>query len=100
MLCLLPIDRLYYEKNEELRVEANKLLNGLGKIDDTREKVVRMSVELEEAKVKVVEFQNQCDDYLTVLVQQKQEADEQQKVNHSSEVFCQASFFITMTLGA
>ncbi|KAL8578359.1 Dynein heavy chain 2, axonemal [Nucella lapillus] len=71
--------KLFYEKKGELSREALKLGNGLSKIDDTREKVEKMSVELEDAKVKVIEFQKQCDEYLLVLVQQKQEADEQQK---------------------
>ncbi|XP_076454460.1 dynein axonemal heavy chain 2-like [Babylonia areolata] len=70
---------LYYEKRNELNREATKLGNGLSKIDDTRDKVEKMSVELEDAKKQVVEFQKQCDEYLKVLVQQKQEADEQQK---------------------
>ena len=39
-----------------------------------------MSVELEEAKTKVAQFQKQCEEYLVVIVQQKREADEQQKV--------------------
>lgn len=39
-----------------------------------------MTIELEEAKVKVVQFQKQCDEYLVVIVQQKRDADEQQKV--------------------
>ena len=38
-----------------------------------------MSIELEDAKVKVALFQKQCEEYLVVLVQQKREADEQQK---------------------
>ena len=71
---------LFYEKKSELSRERDKLRNGLSKIDDTREKVQKMSVELEDAKKQVVEFQKQCDEYLLVLVQQKQEADEQQKV--------------------
>lgn len=58
----------------------SKLRNGLFKIDDTRIKVEAMSVELEEAKKKVAEFQKQCEEYLVVIVQQKREADEQQKV--------------------
>ena len=41
-----------------------------------------MSVDLEDAKVKVAQFQKQCDDYLVVIVQQKREADEQQKVKY------------------
>ncbi len=39
-----------------------------------------MSVELEEAKKQVAEFQKQCGEYLSVTVQQKIEADRQQKV--------------------
>ena len=39
-----------------------------------------MSVELEEAKVQVAQFQKQCEEFLVVIVQQKRDADEQQKV--------------------
>ncbi|KAG5894356.1 hypothetical protein JTB14_031917 [Gonioctena quinquepunctata] len=66
-------------KREEVSSQANKLRNGLWKIDDCKEKVTTMSVELEEAQVKVVEFQLQCDDYLVIIVAQRKEADEQQK---------------------
>ena len=72
--------RLLYEKRKELGDAANKLKNGLFKIDETRTKVEKMSVELEEAKTKVAQFQKQCEEYLVVIVQQKREADEQQKV--------------------
>lgn len=40
-----------------------------------------MSVELEEATLKVNDFQKQCEEYLVVIVQQKRDADEQQKVS-------------------
>lgn len=73
--------RLLGEKRKELGDAANKLKNGLYKIDDTRAKVEVMSVELEEAKTKVAQFQKQCEEYLVVIVQQKREADEQQKVS-------------------
>ena len=39
-----------------------------------------MTIELEEARVKVAQFQKQCEEYLVVIVQQKMDADEQQKV--------------------
>lgn len=65
-------------KRKETATQANKLRNGLGKIDDCKEKVTTMSVELEEAQVKVAEFQQQCDDYLVIIVAQRKEADEQQ----------------------
>ena len=71
---------MLYEKRKELGDAAKKLRNGLFKIDDTRAKVEVMSVELEEAKTKVAQFQKQCEEYLVVIVQQKREADEQQKV--------------------
>ncbi|XP_064639639.1 dynein axonemal heavy chain 2-like isoform X2 [Lineus longissimus] len=70
---------LLYEKRKQLGDAANKLKNGLSKIDDTRTKVETMSVELEVAKTKVAQFQKQCEEYLVVIVQQKREADEQQK---------------------
>lgn len=71
--------RMLQEKRTELATQANKLRNGLWKIDDCRQKVETMSVELEEAQVKVAEFQQQCDEYLIIIVNQKKEADEQQK---------------------
>lgn len=64
----------------ELGEQVNKLCNGLLKISDTREKVEGMTVELEEAKTQVAEFQKQCEDYLTVILEQKREADRHQKV--------------------
>lgn len=64
----------------ELGEQVNKLCNGLLKISDTREKVEGMTVELEEAKKQVAEFQKQCEDYLTVILEQKREADRHQKV--------------------
>lgn len=73
--------RLLAEKRSELGEQVTKLRNGLFKISDTREKVEAMSVELEEAKKQVAEFQVQCDEYLSVIVQQKIEADKQQKVS-------------------
>ena len=72
--------RLLNEKQRELGDARDKLRNGLSKIDDTREKVEKMSVELEVAKQQVATYQKQCDEFLKTLVQQKREADEQQKV--------------------
>ncbi|KAA0188249.1 Dynein heavy chain axonemal, partial [Fasciolopsis buskii] len=70
---------LLYQKRQELSDKANKLTNGLGKIDETREKVEIMSIELEETRKKVASFQKECDDFLVIIVQQKREADEQAK---------------------
>lgn len=66
------------EKRIEVASQANKLRNGLWKIDDCRSKVETMSVELEEAQLKVAEFQQQCDEYLIIIINQRKEADEQQ----------------------
>ena len=56
-----------------------------------------MSVELEDAKLKVAAYQKQCDEFLKTLVQQKREADEAQKAVaqkgeriKEEEVKCQA----------
>lgn len=81
------LHRLLGEKRQELLDQANKLRTGLFKIDETREKVEVMSLELEDAKKKVAEFQKQCEEYLVIIVQQKREADEQQKVTGPSLVF-------------
>ncbi|XP_018599950.2 dynein heavy chain 2, axonemal [Scleropages formosus] len=80
--------KLLAEKRSELGEQVTKLRNGLFKIDDTRVKVEAMSVELEEAKKKVAEFQKQCEEYLVIIVQQKREADEQQKAvsAHSEKI--------------
>lgn len=81
ILLSLLLPRLLAEKRQELLDQANKLRTGLFKIDETREKVETMSLELEEAKRKVAEFQKQCEEYLVIIVQQKREADEQQKAS-------------------
>lgn len=80
--------RLVAEKRSELGEQVTKLRNGLFKISDTREKVEAMSIELEEAKKQVAEFQKQCDEYLSVIVQQKIEADKQQKVSTTIMFTC------------
>lgn len=73
------------DKRKEIASQANKLRNGLWKIDDCRDKVASMSLELEDAKVKVAEFQEQCDNYLVIIVGQKKEVDEKtQEVTQQS----------------
>lgn len=75
------LSSLLTEKHTELGDQVTKLRNGLLKISDTREKVEAMSVELEKSKKQVAEFQKECDQYLTVILQQQQEGAEKQKVN-------------------
>jgi len=57
-----------------------------------------MTVELEDARVKVAQFQKQCEEYLVVIVQQKMDADEQQKV-HSTiyNKYCTVEMIIIFT---
>ena len=57
-----------------------------------------MSIELEDAKTKVAQFQKQCEEYLVVIVQQKRDADEQQKVRTFFLVFCQFSIHVCDSL--
>ncbi|KAA0723088.1 Dynein heavy chain 2, axonemal [Triplophysa tibetana] len=80
--------KLLSEKRDEFGEQLSKLKNGLFKIDDTRIKVEAMSLELEDAKKKVAAFQKQCEEYLVVIVQQKRDADEQQKAvgAHSEKI--------------
>ncbi|CAJ1086733.1 dynein heavy chain 2%2C axonemal-like [Xyrichtys novacula] len=70
--------KLLAEKRSELGDQLSKLRNGLFKISDTQEKVEAMSIELEEAKKQVADFQNQCEEYLSVITQQKIQANRQQ----------------------
>ena len=77
ILYLLP--RLLEDKRKELGDAANKLRNGLGKLVDTKQKVESMSVELEQTKLQLATFQKECDDYLVIIVQQKRDAEEQEK---------------------
>lgn len=70
---------LLAEKRTEIGNLAMKLKNGLSKLDDTRESVEKISIELEVSKKQVALFQKQCEDYLVIIVQQKREADEQAK---------------------
>ena len=70
---------LLEDKRKELGDSANKLRNGLGKLVDTKQKVELMSVELEQTKLQLATFQKECDDYLVIIVQQKRDAEEQEK---------------------
>ncbi|XP_059574595.1 dynein axonemal heavy chain 2 isoform X3 [Alligator mississippiensis] len=71
--------KLLGEKRQELGQQAGRLRTGLARIDETRTKVEAMGAELAHAKCRVAEVQRQCEEYLVVIVQQKREADEQQK---------------------
>lgn len=73
------LNSLLDSKRKELGDAASKLSNGLSKLIETRQKVEAMTVELEETKAQLAVFQKQCDEYLVVIVQQKRDAEEQEK---------------------
>lgn len=66
-------------KRIEVASAANKLRNGLYKIDDTSEKVAGMTTDLEKATEKVQKYTEECDKFLRVIVDQTSIADEQKK---------------------
>uniref|UniRef100_A0A8C2ZK56 Dynein axonemal heavy chain 2 n=1 Tax=Cyclopterus lumpus TaxID=8103 RepID=A0A8C2ZK56_CYCLU len=78
--------KLLAEKRSELREQVRNLRNGLFKLNDTQEKVEAMSLELEEAKKQVAEFQIQCDQYLAIIVKQWEEANMQKTVVSANSV--------------
>ncbi|KAG4103981.1 dynein heavy chain and region D6 of dynein motor-domain-containing protein [Neocallimastix lanati (nom. inval.)] len=70
---------LIKNKKKEIEAAALKLKNGLSKLDDTRVLVEKISIDLEKAKVQMVQYQKECEEYLVTIVQQRREADEQAK---------------------
>ncbi|XP_063358685.1 dynein axonemal heavy chain 2 isoform X1 [Cydia amplana] len=66
-------------KRHEIALQANKLRNGLGKVEETTKLVGLMSEELAVAKVQVAEYTEQCIEYMGVINVQQRNADEQQR---------------------
>ncbi|XP_050561707.1 dynein axonemal heavy chain 2 [Spodoptera frugiperda] len=66
-------------KRIEIALQANKLRNGLGKVEETTKLVGQMSEELAEAKVQVGLYTEQCIEYMGVINVQQRNADEQQR---------------------
>ncbi|XP_068632350.1 dynein axonemal heavy chain 2 [Battus philenor] len=66
-------------KRAEVALQANKLRNGLGKVEETTKLVGQMSEELAVAKVQVAEYTDQCVEYMGVINVQQRNADEQQR---------------------
>jgi len=66
------------EKQKEISKKADKLRNGLNKLDDAKVQVGSMSEELE-GKAKICTQKNkECEELLIVIVQEKSKADAQQ----------------------
>ena len=70
---------LLAEKAGELGSAANKLANGLAKLEDAREQVETLSKELEVKKVVVAASQKDCEDLLVRIVTDRRVADEQRR---------------------
>ncbi|XP_076240945.1 dynein heavy chain 2, axonemal kl-2 [Calliopsis andreniformis] len=67
------------EKRQDLAEQANKLRNGLSKIDDTRVKVNEMAAELEVTQEQVHKSTRECEEFLVTIVNQRRDADDAQK---------------------
>ncbi|KAJ8670787.1 hypothetical protein QAD02_002046 [Eretmocerus hayati] len=72
--------RMLGEKRDELLGQANKLRGGLFKLDDTREKVNEMAVELVATQQQVQRSSVECEEFLASIVSQRRDADETQKL--------------------
>ena len=70
---------LLSEKSLELGSAANKLANGLAKLEDAKASVEVLSKELEVKKVIVAQSQKDCEDLLVEIVGERRVADEQAK---------------------
>lgn len=88
-----------YLKRIEVSNAANKLRNGLFKINDTSEKVAGMTVELEKATETVTKYTEECDKFAyTILDQtaiadrQKVEVDEKSTKIKEEEIICQEMY--------
>ena len=70
---------LLKSKQKEIGNSANKLRNGLGKLEEAKSQVEKMSKELEIAKTEVSKKQQQCEDLMTMINQEQTKADRSQK---------------------
>lgn len=66
-------------KRIEAANTANKLSNGLFKVDETSDKVAGMTVDLEKATETVSKYAEECDKFLLVILDQTSIADKQKK---------------------
>eukprot|EP00928_Gymnodinium_smaydae_P048232 TRINITY_DN3222_c2_g2_i2.p1 TRINITY_DN3222_c2_g2~~TRINITY_DN3222_c2_g2_i2.p1 ORF type:complete len:3935 (+),score=1014.18 TRINITY_DN3222_c2_g2_i2:1731-11807(+) len=64
-------------KNKEITSSADKLRNGLGKLDDARVQVKDMSEDLEVKQVDCQKASEECDELLQVIVVERAKADQQ-----------------------
>ena len=67
-------------KRKDLEEQITKFRNGIFKLDDSRTQVEVMSVDLERKKKEVAAASKDCDDMLVVIVKDRKQVDEQQKI--------------------
>ena len=72
----LSFIRLLYEKRKELCDQRDKLINGLGKIEEAKIQVTQMSVELEKKRGLANEAQKKCEESLGGLVNEQREVEQ------------------------
>lgn len=70
---------LLNSKRAQLGEAADKLRNGLSKLDESRSQVAEMTVELEEKRKVVALKKNDCEKLLVEIVSQQRAAEEQRK---------------------
>lgn len=66
-------------RRQKVAEQANKLHSGLTKINETKDKVNDMAVELEVTQRQVLKATEDCEEYLVTIVNQRRDADETQK---------------------
>ncbi len=71
---------LLVDKRKQLGDKAGKLKGGLSKLEEAKGQVEVMSVELEKKKKEVLKAQKECEELLVVIVQERRQVDEQQKI--------------------
>ena len=78
--------KMLKDKQKELGAAADKLRNGLSKLDDARVQVAEMSVDLEE-KQKICDVKaKECEELLKVITAERSKADAQQAQVESDSI--------------
>mmetsp|Transcript_64893 Transcript_64893/g.119431 ORF Transcript_64893/g.119431 Transcript_64893/m.119431 type:complete len:4522 (+) Transcript_64893:77-13642(+) len=77
---------LLREKQKEIGLSADKLRNGLNKLDDARTQVAVMSEDLEVKQEVCVKKAKECEELLHVIVQERSKADAQQAAVEADSV--------------
>lgn len=75
------------KKRKEISLYANRLRNGLSKVEDTKEKVITMSEELKISQQQVKECQAQCEEFILKIEEETKKAEfQKQNVLEQSRV--------------